>query len=357
MADKHLKDLERAKELFYGWKLNDAYLILRRFFDRLPFSPQKEHALYLSYFVRCLLELGKDRELNFYRNQIETLARKWRTPDLLYQLAEVYCLGPQKNISAAKTLLEKVISDPNAKALHAKAKIFLAYCFDIESNDTASCREIIYSISDPEDRSLSLILQIWKIKISRDEGQLLDAETQITELIQIMEPTTDWYAYFSAQIIRTGILMKTGKKDHAQQILMEIRRFAEQSPFKTIKTQLASLEASCEIKPPQPEFFCEQGIHSWRITYGRKNVEIKQHTISAKIFELFSKKEWVDKGQVAKRIQNKEYIPELDDNKVHFQIHTLRKILMELDTDLDPITFEDGGYRMLPKLVFREGEI
>lgn len=357
MAEKHLKDLERAKKLFYGWKLHEAYLLLRRFFDRLPFNPQQEHALYLSYFVRCLLELGKDRELNFYRAQIESLARKWRTPDLFYQLAEVYCLGPQKNISTAKSLLEKVISDPAAQALHIKAKIFLAYCFDVESNDTAACREIIQTIEEPKERSLKLSLEIWKIKILRDEGKLEQAEEAMTRLLKMLDPQEDWYAYFSAQIIRSGIWVKLGRKEQALKLLAEARKLAESSPFKTIKKQLAALEESFQEKPEQAELICEQGIRAWRLSWGRKTVELKHQTSAAKIFELFTKKEWLDKEQLAKRIFKKTYVPGKDDNKIHFQIHSLRKTLMELDFGLDPICFEDGGYRMLPKLIFREGEL
>ena len=112
MNEKFQKDMERGKELFYAWKLPEAYAIFRRFFDRLPFSPEPAHAIYLSFFIRCLLELGKERELEFYLRQIESLYEKWRTPDLAYQLAEVYCLGIQKNIPKAKKILEGVISDP-----------------------------------------------------------------------------------------------------------------------------------------------------------------------------------------------------------------------------------------------------
>lgn len=357
MADKYLKDLERAKDLFYSWKIHEAYLLLRRFFDRLPFSPKREHALYLSYFVRCLLELGKERELNFYRNQIEFLARKSRTPDLFYQLAEVYCLGPKKNISTAKSLLEKVIADPSAQALHTKAKIFLAYCFDLESSDTASCREIIHSIEEPQERSLRLSLEIWKIKILRDEGSLENAEEKMNRFLTMIDPKGDWYAYFSAQIIRSGIWLSLGKKEQAKKLLAEARQLAAESPFKTIKAQLDALEASFHEKPKQAELVCEQGIRAWHLSCGRKSIELKHQTSSAKIFELFSKKDWVDKEQLAKKILKKKYMPGTDDNKIHFQIHSLRKMMMELELGSDPICFEDGGYRMLPKIIIREGEL
>ena len=50
-------------------------------------------------------------------------------------------------------------------------------------------------------------------------------------------------------------------------------------------------------------------------------------------------------------------MPEKDDNKIHFQIHSLRKTLLDLGFGDDPICFEDGGYRFLPKLIILEGEI
>ncbi|NBW99638.1 hypothetical protein EBR03_08715 [bacterium] len=357
MIDKQKKELERAKELFFSWQLHEAYAIFRRFFDRLPFAPQTEHALYLSFFIRCMLELGKERELDFYLNQIETLSNKWRTPELRYQLAEASLLGPTKNKARAKALLNEVIADPQALHLHVKAKMFLAYCYDLEGADIASCKQIIDSIPDSEDRVTQLNVELWRIKIIRDSGQPESAETQLKKFIAKIDPKRDWYAYFSAKILLGGVFILLGKIEEAQFIIAETQKLVEASPFRTPKVQLKALEEKLNVAPPVPEFLCEQGIRSWRLSFQKKSIEIKHQTGAAKLFELFCKKEWVDKNLMAKKLLKKEYVPTEDDNRIHFQVHTLRKILLELEAGSDPISFEDGGYRMIPRLIIREGEI
>lgn len=357
MQDKQRKELEKARELFFSWELHEAYAILRRFFDRLPFAPVKEHALYLSYFIRCLLELGKERELNFYVNQIEALFEKWKTPELAYQLAEVFCLGPQKNIPKAKTLLEKVIAQGEAGYLHSKAKLFLAYCYDYENSDVASCRQIVDSIPDSEDRTTQLNIELWRIKVIRDEGQHQKAENLLREFIDKIDPRRDWYAFFSARILLGGLFAAQTRREEAQSLLDEMRKTVEKSPFRTLKAQLSALEEKLNVKPPIPEVMCEQGIRSWRLSFKSKSVEIKHQTSAARLFEMFTKKNWIEKSQLAKKLLKKDYQPSEDDSKIHFQVHNLRKLLVELDCGLDPICFEEGGYRLIPSLKILEGEI
>ena len=74
MGPKLHTQLEEAKACFYSWRLVEAYNILRRYFDRLPFQPEPEHAEYIGLFVRTLAELGKDYELKFYVTELE----RWR---------------------------------------------------------------------------------------------------------------------------------------------------------------------------------------------------------------------------------------------------------------------------------------
>ena len=59
METKIQKELEKAKEYFYQLKLAEAYSILRRYFDRLPFKPEPQHGEYMGMFIRVLSELGK----------------------------------------------------------------------------------------------------------------------------------------------------------------------------------------------------------------------------------------------------------------------------------------------------------
>lgn len=232
MLEKHTKDLDKAKELFFSWKLHDAYAIFRRFFDRLPFSPQPEHALYLSYFIRCLLELGKERELNFYLNQIETLSLKWQTDELYYQLAEVSILGSKRNLTYAKEILTKVIANPDSGYLHTKAKMLLAYCYDCEGDSVDACRRIIDSIVDSKDRPTQLNLELWRIKMLRDEGKLELAERKITKFFEGVDPILDWYAYFSGKIILAGFTYFVEIKNKLKNSWLKQKRLSTKAPLK-----------------------------------------------------------------------------------------------------------------------------
>ncbi|NBX93491.1 MAG: hypothetical protein EB078_01935 [Proteobacteria bacterium] len=350
MNEKFQKDMERGKELFYAWKLPEAYAIFRRFFDRLPFSPEPAHAIYLSFFIRCLLELGKERELEFYLRQIESLYEKWRTPDLAYQLAEVYCLGIQKNIPKAKKILEGVISDPDAGYLHVKAKLFLAYCYDMEDNDVSSCRKIIDSITKADEPDLEIAVQLWRAKVLRDEGKLSEAEKKLFDTINKLDVWKNWYGFFSAKILLGGLYTAQGKSDKALSVVDEVRKIAENTPFKTIKTQLIALENKIKEQVTTVEIHCEEGISSWRLSFQTRTVEIKLATATAKILEMFLSNSWIDKIQLAKTIFKQEYVAERDDSRIHSHVHSLRKICQQLGLNDDPIQFEKGGYRWLTKI-------
>lgn len=356
MVEKQKRDLEKAKEHFFAWELHEAYSIFRRFFDRLPFCPELEHATYLSYFIRCLLELGKERELDFYLNQIEELSEKWKTPELNYQLAEVYCLGSSRDLQNAKGLLTEVIANPNARHLHSKAKIFLAYCYDAQDQDVASCRRIIDSIQDVGDRSTELSVELWKIKILRDEGNLSEAERLLTLFLKKIDSKKDWYAFFSAKILLGGLLALQDKKKEAAKLVSETKQLVENSPFRTLKAQFSALEEKLTASAPVPELTCEQGIRAWRLTLEQRSIEVKNQSKTAELLELFLKKEWVEKPYLVKKLFKKEYEPNADDSKIHSLIHAFRKTLQDLNLGVDPICFEEGRYHLVPKLKVLSGE-
>jgi tetratricopeptide (TPR) repeat protein len=320
----------------------------------LPFSPEQEHALYLSFFIRCLLELGKERDLDFYLRQIECLYEKWKSPDLAYQLAEVYCLGQKGSIAEAKRKLEVVIADRDSAPLHFKAKIFLAYCYDVDGSDVASCRKIIDSISDSSDSENQIILELWRAKVLRDEGKLSEAEAKLSKVFQKVDSKNNWYAYFSATILLAGLYIMQDRKTEAARLVDVARQIVKNSPFRTVRAQLEALEKKIVGSPECPTIHCEKGISSLKVTYDKKTVELDLRTAVAKLIQLFTKADWVEKSLLSKALYKKEYVSTEDDSRIHSQIHTLRKFFIDLGLSVDPIHYERGGYRWLPKIEMNE---
>lgn len=354
MNQNFKEELEKGKTLFYSWKLQEAYVIFRRFFDRLPFSPQQEHALYLSFFIRCLLELGKERELDFYLRQIESLYEKWKSPELAYQLAEVYCLGQKGSISQAKRKLESVLADPQSAHLHFKAKIFLAYCYDVESSDVASCRKIMDSISDSSDPENQIILELWRAKVLRDEGKLVESEAKLSKVFQKVDPSKNWYAYFSAIVLIAGLYVLQNRHEEASQLVNQARQLAAKSPFRTVRAQLDALERKIAGSSDCPTIYCLKAKSSLKVTYDKNTLELDLKTAAAKLLQLFTRNEWVEKSKLSQALYQKEYIPQQDDSRIHSQIHSLRKLFIDLGLSQDPIHYERGGYRWLPKIEMDE---
>ncbi|NBT59985.1 hypothetical protein EBT16_14515 [bacterium] len=235
--------------------------------------------------------------------------------------------------------------------------MLLAYCYDCEGDNVNACRRIIDSIQESSDRPTALNLELWRIKILRDEGNLVLARQKIENFIKEIDVVRDWYAFFSAKIILGGLMALQGEKEEANHLLQETMEIADKSPFKTIKAQLKALEEKITATKPCPPILCEQGIQGWKLQCNQKSIELKHQTLPAKIFELFIKQERIEKSCLAKKVFHKNYEPDNDDNKIHYQIHSLRKLLQDLDFDRDPICFEEGGYRLVPKITVLEGEV
>ena len=137
MDSKNHKLLEKAKVYFYSWRMLEAYNIYRRYFDRLPFAPEKEHAEHIGLFVRILFELGKEFELKFYLSELERHYEKSKAPFIAYTLGVVYSYSGQLKMEAARSLFEGIVKDPNAKSYHPRAKMMLADYYQ-RKNDTLS---------------------------------------------------------------------------------------------------------------------------------------------------------------------------------------------------------------------------
>src|SRR5436305_1953975 len=125
MDAKTKTQLELAKAYCFQWRLQEAHSIFRRYFDRLPLRPEPEHAEYIGYFVRTLLELGKDYDLKFYTIELEKLHARGRELSVVFQLAYLYLQSTESRSRAAKELFEQLVSDPTCHSFHTRAKINL----------------------------------------------------------------------------------------------------------------------------------------------------------------------------------------------------------------------------------------
>lgn len=165
--------LSQAKGHFYSLRLNEAYTLFRRFFDRLPFNPEQSHAEYIGMFARVLAELGKTSELKFYMGELERWYAKSPDPAIAYQLGVVYSYLPEPRIEAARRLFERLMRDPNAQSYRLKARMMLADYYDVK-NDIAACRQLIFGVELDaiDDFILRLMYRVWRAKILRDEGRL-----------------------------------------------------------------------------------------------------------------------------------------------------------------------------------------
>ena len=112
MESKIHKQLEEAKSHFYAWRMLDAYNILRRFFDRLPFQPDPRHAEYIGIFVRVLGELGRTSELKFYVATLERHYERNKNPVIGYALIVVYMNLSEARPESAKKLCDELLRMP-----------------------------------------------------------------------------------------------------------------------------------------------------------------------------------------------------------------------------------------------------
>ena len=175
--------LEQAKQHFYALRLLDAYAIFRRYFDRIPFQPEKQHAEYIGMFARTLTELGKTAELKFYMGELERWNAKLKDPTIAYQLAIVYSYMPEPRIELARQIFEQLIRDPNAQDYRLKARMMLADYYD-SKKDLGACRNLIFGLdlNEVKDPTLRLMYQIWRAKILRDEKKFEEALACLDEI-------------------------------------------------------------------------------------------------------------------------------------------------------------------------------
>jgi tetratricopeptide (TPR) repeat protein len=330
MENKTLKELERAKEYFYQLKLIDAYNILRRFFDRLPFKPEREHGEFIGIFIRVLSELDKKNELNFYLLELEKLEPKLDCPFITYQLAMVYVNSEPSQLKRAIELLEQFLKKNPSGDFAAKAKMTLAYCYDSLSNDIAAARKLIFSIQKVEDKKLANLLETWKAKVFRDEGSFVEAENILNRFLVTVTPSQDWYSYFTAKIISIGLYREWNRTNVARQILVEVTQLSRDLPLRTVKRQLASLQESFSEQCPPPSLVLNVNAQNNTLTFCDSRLEFDESHPVDRLTKLLLLEKKLTKQAIIKILFDREYSPETDDGVIYYHIHRVKKILKKL---------------------------
>lgn len=230
-----------AREHFYSLRLLEAYAIFRRFFDRIPFQPEKRHAEYIGMFARVLAELGKTGELKFYMGELERWYQRSREPSISYQLAIVYSYLPEPRTEAAKRIFEALMTDPAAGDYRLKARMMLADYYDMKG-DLAACRQLVFGvalegISDP---TLQLMYRVWRSKILRDEGRLDEAELGLNQILDRTTIETNWYVYWWTRLILARVFVLRKKRREALAIVADVEEFLRTKRCRSLENHLES---------------------------------------------------------------------------------------------------------------------
>lgn len=341
--------LEHAKGLCYSWRIVEAYSIFRKFFDRLPFKVEEEHAEYIGLFVRVLLELGKEYELKFYMTKLEELHATVKSPAVAYQLGYVYVHLKEPKTKTARQIFEAIVDDPDAAKFHVKAKLMLLSDHQ-DAGNLVACRQILDSIAEPlEDSSLTSLVRIWRALICRDEGNYDEGIRLLKGVLATVALEDNWYVHFSAKISLAKILLKKGDVESCKTLLVELRAAFTGKRLKSIEAQMAYLEQLLSQQGTQELRLIVDG-HKQRLAHGTKTLELDPATQTGKILSALAKRGSVSKDSLVKALCGRAYIPGADDALLSICMHRARRKLSNLGLPDRMIKHEAGRYRLVPKV-------
>lgn len=231
------KQLAEARALFYSWRLAEAYTKLRRFFDRLPFEPTPQHAEYMAMFVRTIVELGKERELEFYRSILEDLCPQKQDVNLYYALGLLYRFSWPPKWALAEKMLEQALKLKPSPALQVRIKILLIQC-QLEKEDLFAARSLWESISRPGDTQLDGMVAIWDATLCYKEKKYEIALAKCGELLQKESIVGNWHSRLAVQLVQLDTLADMGQGAIAEQGLKRIEKDFEKYRFRSVAVQL-----------------------------------------------------------------------------------------------------------------------
>ena len=350
MDPKITSQLEEAKAHFYSWRLWEAYNVLRRFFDRIPFKPEKEHAEYVSMFARILSELGKERELLFYMGELEKWQERTKDPQITYSLGVVYRSLSEPKWQKAKDLFETLLVGNTPIDIKTKARLMLANYYAIQG-EISACRLLIDAIAPPpEDQKLARLVVIWSANILRMEGKPEAAQEVLEGLLREVSAQSDWYAFFSAQLILSQVSMDKGEFPLAREILADLRALFEAKGFKSVLLQIEDADALLKERIRESEVELRLSRKETTLIVDKRRWVFSKTRTKEKLLLLLLEEKNLGKEAIIHRLYGRAYKGEKDDKLIYHHIHCLRKELERLGVSGKTIVFEQNEYRLILKI-------
>ncbi len=349
------KQLETAKSFYGSLRLLSAYHIFRRYFDRMPFQPEKEHDEYIGMFVRILLELGKKNELEFYLKEIEKHYARTKDPALGYALAVVYRSSDSPQLETARSILESLLGRPDASEFHNRVRMVLAAYYE-KKGEIEIARGYLESVTPEEDSSFERLKLIFRALLFKHDSKYDEGLLILKEVIDSTGPDDDWYGYFTARIVEGYIFFDLGKLSKARAVLRELDVFTKKHTLKSLQEQAKELrQLLAEVDTLTTlRFYQEKNAH--HLVLKDKTVILSSSQPWEKLLVLLLKRKKASKEHIIKSLYKREYNPGADDAAVYYQMFALRKQLKKFGLSSKTLLLEKGSYRLNARIEWERSE-
>lgn len=351
MNTRITKDLDKAKALYKDLRLAEAYPILRRLYDRLPFSYLPEHAEYFGMFIRTLFELGKESELEFYANEFEKISKKDKSPLIRYHTVYAMIELEKYPQSYAITEVENIIRIADTEELKTKAKFLLAHLFDKFGRSADEIIGLISHIDRPKDESLSMFWETWQIKKLRLQNKPSEARKHILELLKQENILKEWYTAFILRVNLCGTYLDEKDIESAKLCFSEIVKLAEEKPLKTCLSKVEMLEkliwAPNTLSPITVKHSKEGSV----VSCSGRTIQLSQKNAAEKVLQLMLKKGFINKDMIVKTLYDREYSSDKDDKLIYYHMYGVRDLLNQVGLPRNSIENKDSVYKLTTEVI------
>ena len=349
--------LPEAVAYFKKHQFFQAYKLLRRFFDRMPFEAEKKHTEYISLFARCLLELGKQRELEFYMRVLEKNQERKFCPETAFTLSVIYAYSDFPKRRQAKELLERVLNTVTDAELIIRSKMLLAHFYSVLDDKTSSVRTIRSIEETPKDPTNQKLLTIWRAIILGYLHRFDEALNILHELLETLSCDDDWYPYFSAKHALARILIEDNRLVESARVLKEIKELQDRFRFKVVKKQVQFLEEMLNKSIEQKKLLVTEAAKKTSVRVDKNSLNFTKKSPVEKLFRLFASKRVISPRHIIQTIYSREYDQIEDDKLIEKHIRDFRKKMIQLGLPEHSLYLRNNSYALIPEAVLSRSEI